>query len=817
MILRPSRGLRARRSVFGRALSWVVVLAVVAAPVVPEAEGRVGRRPVQLDRLVGDLREAERAIVDAGRAAGVTVEPTPEQLAKRLVDGEYALAVGDAEAAAIIFLDLIEHHPDTPAGIQAVYDLGRALAQLGMTRWAAEVFSRNLADGRPRARMFHQRSVAALFDLRYLRRPPGFARQPGLSATPEARARLASLGLATAHGAPPEGPVGPADAGRLEKWATSFAPENRIPELAYAYGRYLYFEGRFAEAVDELDRVGRPDVDSALAEFSDSGEMLRLAAAYFAAAALLGDGRDDEALERFARIAGGRVTHPRGRRITELSWMAVARIHHDAGRYAEAEAAYRHIGRDSPFFAEALYELAWTYLRGGRFDEAERALDLLLLHQPDSPLAAEIRQLRGKVKIQRKDYPGAEEEFLAMRRTFDELAGKLEGRLAQTEEATIYFAALLGDDMAHFTLDRVLPAGALPVAHGVGRLPQAERVARAAGELGEEIRKTREMLARMEEAVRARERARLFTDLGAHLSAVDVAERDVFGVLANLLLRVGARAGADIPSMTVEVERRLEAIDHPPGSRGRTRREVLERLQAMGRRVHHLRQQIQAYRAQAVAAERYYENTRRNQKIDHEGFLKQAADVRARIVELDEQAQAIEARLVRVETRLRYDDPLFEVRAAAKAAFRDWAQAVFARLAAKADPETKALWNRAIGLVAAAEASRQALDRAAAVRLKFAMRVLAEERANLDAYLAEFEKLQARTKDTVSTVLAAGYRDVVRELRTLVLRSEVGLLDVAWAMKEMEQKAVERLEQERTRNLQELDRLLEAGLEELER
>ena len=815
--LRPS-GSRARRTSLGRAVACALVVALGVPAAGPEAWARPRRRgAVELDAVVEVLREAERAIVDAGRAAGVEPEPTPEQLAKRLVEGEHKLALGDAEAAAIIFLDLIENHGDTPSGIQAVYDLGRALAKLGMTRWAAEVFSRNLADTRPRARLFHQQSVAALFDLRYLRRPAGFARKPGLSATPEARARLASLGLESSDRTAPPGPVGEADAARLEKWAESFAPENRIPELSYAYGRYLYFEGRYAEAAEELERVRHNVADTALAEFTDSAERLRLRAAYFAAAAVLADGRRDEALERFARLAAARTKGPDAARIVELSWMAVARIHHDEGRYAEAEAAYRHIGRDSPFFSEALYELAWTYLRGGRFDEAERALDLLLLHDPDSPLAAEIRQLRGKVKIQRKDYPAAEEEFLALRRTFDELAGKLEGRLAQTRQATIYFGAVLGDDMGHFTLDRVLPVAALPVAAGIGRLPQAERVARAAGQLGDELHETREMLARMEEAVRARERARLFTDLGAHLSAVEVAERDVYGALGDLLRRAAARAGANPARVTAEVERRLAAVDHPPGSRGRTRADVLARLQAMGRRVHRLRQEIQAYRAQAVAAERYYESTRRNQKIDHEGFLRQAADVRARIVELERAAERLEDRLVRLETRLRYDDPLYEVRRKAKASFLGWADGLYGRFAGKADPETKTLWARARKLAVAAEETRKALDRAAGVRLTYAMRVLAEERANLDAYLAEYRALAGKTKDLVSTVLAAGYRDVVRELRTLVLRSEVGLLDVAWAMKEVEQKAVERLEQERTRNLQELDRLLESSLEELKR
>jgi hypothetical protein len=68
----------------------------------------------------------------------------------------------------------------------------------------------------------------------------------------------------------------------------------------------------------------------------------------------------------------------------------------------------------------------------------------------------------------------------------------------------------------------------------------------------------------------------------------------------------------------------------------------------------------------------------------------------------------------------------------------------------------------------------------------------------------------------VADVLAASYSDVVTELGSLVLRSEVGLLDVAWAMKEAETDEIQRLEIERDRGLREIDRAIEMGLEDVE-
>src|SRR5262249_12474611 len=153
----------------------------------------------------------------------------------------------------------------------------------------------------------------------------------------------------------------------------------------------------------------------------------------------------------------------------ELAWMAIGRVHHDSGETDDAVRAYRRIGRDSPFFPEAMYETSWTLLRAARFDQAVQALDLLLIYDPTSPIVHEIKQLRGKIRIQQADYKGAEEEFLELRREFDRLANQLGRKLQARGDATEYFAAVIGEDMEHFSLASILPVGALPVARSLPR------------------------------------------------------------------------------------------------------------------------------------------------------------------------------------------------------------------------------------------------------------------------------------------------------------------------------------------------------------
>ncbi|HET6585013.1 MAG TPA: hypothetical protein VFG69_16265, partial [Nannocystaceae bacterium] len=717
---------------------------------------------------------------------------------------------GNFEGAAIKFLDLVENYPESQAAQQATHYLGEALTHLDMERWAVELFAKNLGDARPDARRLHQESVARLFDLAIPRRPVGFARKPGISATPEVRARLQAVGI-DVKTAPPKGVLEGANVERLLKWADSFPPAAKKPQLRYSQGRYHYLTGNHAAAIAELDALSPLDVP-----ISRGGPdaQWRVRAAYVAAAATLAKGDIDEALERFSRLTKSRPSEPRERQIVELSWMALGRIHHDRDATDDAVRAYKRIGRDSPFFPEAMYETAWTLLRAARFDQAVQALDLLLLYDPRSSIVPEIKQLRGKVRIQQRDYKGAEEEFLGLRREFDRLGNQLGRKLKARGDATEYFAAVVGEDMEHFSLASILPVGALPVARSLPRVVQAEDLARDVGRLERELAETRDLLARMEEAVRAKEKARLFSDLAAHIASLDNVEDDLLNIEEALILRKSG--GSESQAERTRSELR-DKVDRPLGNKTDKQRLAVTRLQRLLERAHKLDLTVAAMRAELVATERYYEETRKDQKIDHQGFLREAATLRDTIAELELDVHAVRERIDRARAALRYEDPLREARAKAIAAYRQHLQGMYGG-AAKAgkQAEIDALWQKAQGLHGRADKARVALDRTAGARLSHAIEILNEERANLDAYHVELVGRKGETKTVVADVLAASYEDVVTELGSLVLRSEVGLLDVAWAMKEAETEEIHRLEVERDREIGELDRAVQMGMEDVQ-
>jgi len=752
--------------------------------------------------------DVERAVENAEVGAKTEEPTTVKLLAKRLVEGQLLLAERDTERAAIVFLDLVENHAGTPAASQAMFFLGRALVELGMAPWATECFGRNLGDTTPDGRRYHQHSVAQLLRLLTPSRDQGFARSPGLSATPERRARIRSLGGRIELGLR-DSVLSEIDGERVLAWARSVPPEKRELELRYELGRALFLLDDFTAAYEELAALLEPD------EGNRRAQSIALRAGYIAGASALGREEEEIALELFKFAVSLEAATEADDEIVSLAWMAQGRIHHDAGRFDEAISAYRMISRDSPLFKEALYETAWILLRDEAFDRAVQALDLLLIYDPESSISWEIKQLRGKIKIRSRDYRAAEEEFIALRKEFEALAKRLVGKLTSRADSKEYFSAVVAQDMEHFRLDSVLPLEAVAVAHRVPRAVQVEKQVRGLGQLDAQLTETDALLVRMEQAVRAPERARLFQDLGGFLASMDAVTLNVVGIKERLISAVRVRKNSP-RAQTLEAQRKQARGALDKSLQAKRRGEITAEIEELSEQAHKYDLTVAALRAQLVGTERYYEQTRARQRIDQAAYLGQVAELRNEVGILQRESKRIENALEALRTRIRFEDPWAAEERRAISTYSRYLDSMMEELVRtiKATGEAKAFLR--VELVEARIAEvRQSLDRTAGKRLVRAIAIVTEERDNLDRYRLEINATNEKTRVLAGAVLEASINDVIAEVLNLVTRSEVGLLDVAWSIQESETEEIRRLDTTRARDLREIDRNLEQGLGEL--
>ncbi len=628
---------------------------------------------------------------------------------------------------------------------------------------------------------------------------------------PELRGRLRALGLPVTR-QPPASVLDTAALAALVLRVQAIAGEDRGAELRYAYGRYLHFRGEEERAIAELDTLNPRDIP-----LSRGGPdaRWRVRAAYLAAVATLAAGDVDDALSRFAAIIKSRPgrANTRDRAVVELAWLARARIHHDRGDFERALKAYRRIGRASPYYFTAVYESAWVLIRADRFALATQALERLVEIEPEGPLVPEIRQLGGKLRILQGDLLGAEAAFVELSKGFEARAQAL----ASTVAPAAYFSAIAGADMEGFDLAAVVPRSSVAIARGLPRASQAESLGQTIGMLDRELVELRAQLTRMEAAIDAPERVRLFIDLGGQTAALDGAEWDLVEVMEGLCARAGA--AIDIKSYRKLEERReglRAAIDHPLSEEDR-QRSPQRRIDRIGEFLEQLLAAHAALEAQVAAAEYgLLESASRKAKLG-EAQVEAVIEMRGALAALARKAAELQEVLGGVEVELRFDDPYRGARAVAMVAYRRYLAAMYAAIIKSTpDSEGAALWRQSEQLAAKLGEARGKLDDAAGARLARALGVLREERVNLDQIKSELMALRGGAEATLGGVLHATYNDVAGEIANWQMRSEVGVLDVAWARKEFEAKAAQHLERERDRDRREIDRALEMA-EELSR
>ena len=77
----------------------------------------------------------------------------------------------------------------------------------------------------------------------------------------------------------------------------------------------------------------------------------------------------------------------------DLSALAVARIHYELGEYNKATEYYNRIDGDSVYFADALYEVIWTFIEQEDYRAALEAVEIFLIAFPEHHYAARLSLL----------------------------------------------------------------------------------------------------------------------------------------------------------------------------------------------------------------------------------------------------------------------------------------------------------------------------------------------------------------------------------------------------------------------------------------
>ncbi len=748
----------------------------------------------------GDLAEIGREI--PGVRAAVEHARTSQKLSaeQRLANGELLYRLNDFTHAEVVLNEILLEYKDTPSYPDALWLLGEtyyaAHDYLSANRAYKEVVSRG---AEPRFQTYFGKALARMVD------------------------------VAVRVNAPPS------DLAPIFEKFNLVPPAQVDAALLYAKGKAYFRQGSWNEAVQAFTQVGASTPYAHQARYYQGLVALKVAqgsssdgaAAGGAAAKGAASGNYKQAIEAFRAVTVLPPDTPEHRHVIDLSWMAVARLFYQMEQYGRASEAYAKIGRESPEFDTMLYELGWVYVRMGDVERAERALEVLMISDPDSEYIGDGTLLRADLLLRAGAFDRALELYKGVLAQYDPMRAKVDSFLdSAKDDVSVYYERLAKQQLDLLDQNEQLPAIAIKWAREDGDGPLAFAVIDGVNECKTLIRQSNDLVDKLSALISETNRARVraFPELRAGeetaLTLLNRIARDRLAIAHELDAEEPGELGGEIAQVRQERRALEKAMSDLPASSddfAKREQEGTERWNKLSQEltratmqtdslqavINGLRRMISDGPQQGVArdpakVQAYQADIELSEKeLKH--YREVAAEVRRQLEIGRGQIGLGDQRYI--DDNARRTDYVQHLDRELQLASGGAAGGSAQRFASQVGP----LLATARQYESQLSGSLGELEAQVAARAADFQHTIDEQRTALAGFQAQLSALDGEAHDVVGQVAKENFGKVRQKLRDIVLRADVGITEQAWEVREEELDRVQSLLGERARQEQLLD------------
>ncbi len=767
--------------------------AMVAAALAPRPASAARVAPLdplaEADRL---SREAERRLVAIESLGAGPEETAAVRAGRKFEDGQEQHARGDWFHAAVLLSEAVDDPAfrDSRDHAEAVFLLADALRKQGECGAARARYGEYLALG-----------------------------------APDRRADAVSGAL---HCAVTERRSGDVDALLAESQRT-FQGEPPA-EVLYLSAKALF---------QRTDVPNAERLDRAAAAFARVGPPFQQQAFYFLGVIEIERKNLHGSLQWFDGCARAEPEDARQAEVRELCMLALGRVNAEMGNADAARDWYSAVAWGSARFAEASYELAWGYVKGKQYDRALRTASFIPELSPESPLAPEARLLQGHLLLNLGRYTEATDAYNAVINAYAPVRDELDAILAMQEDPVRYFNELVGRRGKALDLGAVLPPVAARWASSKQEVSVALELVQSLDAARKDVRDSADAAARVEVLIARGQGLDAFPSLQRAFAAAEAVENDAARIEGDVVAALSALAERTLQGDARETLLRVRgarvALEPRVAPLPRTREEMAERQLRMRRRLDavdaetfRVRFRIDSLAAIVDGTEAWLEHHRAEIDADPDGRQELAEELRRHREVIDGyavQLRALRQEIVRVgdtsggaealgdEARLRAD---YLAALEAERALADRARGSLAGPDAAAFERADAVRARLADVRARARAAKlgfagDAVRRAGELRDR-----LSSERLALAAQEVGLDAVQSVAKDLVGQIAYRALNDVRAQFYGLVLKADVGVVDVAWSRKRVRLEKIQQLSMQKASEIDQLEREYRALTREAE-
>ncbi|MEZ4365338.1 MAG: tetratricopeptide repeat protein [Kofleriaceae bacterium] len=758
---------------------------------------------VRADTWSDAATELGRYEAELGALSQITA-PTPATLdhtppTTRLIEAQVAFGVGDYDTASVLLYDVVSQGGG--AAVDAgLYYLAEALYQKNDLGGARTYFAR-VVDESGSASRYYQASLERLVEIAI-----------ALDDTSTVAPRLTALAQLA-------GGVG-------------------RPSATYVRAKYAF---------------AQQDYPGALALFAEvpRGSAYEFQSAYYAATVRVAKGELAEATTAFAELIQRTPTRVADRRVIELAQLALGRLHYEQDQPGRAISSYLMIDRKSDLFDDALYEVAWVYVKSKQFDRALRMLELLSLVDPSSEKLPMVQILEGNLRIRKaqllrarmvegvpskdgtpaEEYAKAAAVFARAHDTYAEphdaldavLAGKpwppaaaaptpvVDGDApadaavapaavapALVYEPSDYLDVITGRESKTFAVDAELPTVAVAWLREDPEVARVMRVEEDLGDVQDSVFEALDTIERLEVSMSITNKVGRFPALAKTRDRVVAMQAALLGLELRIVdeeARAYAASGAPDPAIDALIAERRAASaavaalpdeERAFSARIATAKNDYDQLERTASQVQVALDAMAAQRAALLTYSMQADpplDEFRQAQLD-QGLAALDAEMGPMRAELEAVRREIELGRDEAAARDEFTRHQREVRARARAAIGAEHQALRARAGLALPASLDALMARSNVLEDRLAALTAELERTADAALANVRAEVAANKTDLLALRREFIELEAESRALGGEVVEGAMVATRARLYDVVVRADVGSVDVAWSQKE---------------------------------
>ncbi len=733
---------------------------------------------------VGRQMAGIQSIVDKAR----TEQQTPEQ---KLANGELLYRMNDYGRAIVVLSEVLEAYANTPSYPDALWLRGETY-YAAHDYLAARRDYRMLVDhgSEPRFQAYFGRALARLVDVALrLNDPP-------------------------------------------ETLAPIFEKFNQVPPaqvdagLLYAKGKAYFHQGAYNDATSSFSQVPKSTTYTHQARYFQGLVALKIARAAGGDPTRKGptSANYKQAIEAFRVVTEQPPDSPEHKHVIDLAWMAVGRLFYEMEQYQQASESYAKVNRDSPEFDTMLYELAWVYVRLGDVQRADRALEVLMVSDPNSQYIGDGTLLRADLLLRAGAFDRALQLYQGVLAQYDPMRAKVESFLDSTKDVSVYYDKLAQQQLDLLDQNEQLPTLAIRWAREAEDGPLAFAVIDDVNECKTLIRESNLLVDKLTALMGASNRVRAFPELEAGetaaLSLLNRVSRARLTIAHQLDREESGDIGGEMGQVRQQRRTLMAAIEGLPVTQedfGKREQQGRQQWNALSQELTRRGAEVDALKASINGLRRVLsDGPQEGVARDPASLVRYQAELdanehdlkryREEIVELRRQIDMGRAQIGVGDARYQNDalareqfrDVLEkEVRLASSGAGGGGAQR-FASEAGAVLSEATQYESQLVGALRQLEG--QVAQRSGQMEQK-----VEAERLHIGTYQQQLDALDNEARDLVGHVAQRNFGLVRDKLRGIVLRADVGITEQAWEVREEELDRVRSLQSERARQEQLLD------------